>query len=47
MELTGKVDANGIEVSKASMVRTYNVNMGGIDRVDQQLHNLRILPQVV
>ena len=43
MEETGKKDRNGIEVMKPAMIRSYNMFMGGVDRVDQQLHGLRTI----
>lgn len=40
---TGKKDRKGNPVMKAGLVMAYNQNMGGIDRVDQQLHGVHIL----
>ena len=31
------------QVLKPTMITSYNQHMGGVDRVDQQLHNLRTL----
>ena len=31
----------GVEVMKPTTVKVYNHGMGGVDNVDQQLHNLR------
>ena len=30
-------------IMKSSLIKRYNQHMGGVDRVDQQLHNLKIL----
>ena len=40
---TGKKDRKGNPVMKAGLVMAYNQNMGGTDRVDQQLHGVHIL----
>ncbi|XP_065681354.1 piggyBac transposable element-derived protein 4-like [Hydra vulgaris] len=40
---TGKTYANDSAIYKPSIVRSYNSHMGGVDRVDQQLHSLRTL----
>ena len=42
---TGKTYANDSVIYKPSVVRSYNSHMGGVDRVDQQLHSLRTLHQ--
>ena len=38
MESTGKEDKDGNPINKPSMILEYNHQMGGVDRVDQQLH---------
>ena len=41
-----KVDAfhnQQLDVYKPASIKAYNVHMGGVDRVDQQLHNLQCL----
>ena len=43
MEETGKKDRNGIEVMKPAMIRSYNMFMGGVDQVDQQLLGLHTI----
>ena len=40
---TGKVDRDGNHIMKQSMVRSYNTHMGGVDRVNQQLHGIQAL----
>ena len=40
---TGKTYANDPVIYKPSVVQSYNSNIGGVDRVDQQLHSLRTL----
>ena len=36
----GGNDADGNLLQKPSLIRDYNLHMGGVDRVDQQLHNV-------
>ena len=43
MNATGKNDREGNAVHKPTMIRAYNVHMGGVDRVDQQLHSIFFL----
>ena len=43
MEDTGKEDREGNPVLKPGIVKSYNSHMGGVDRVDQQLHNIQSL----
>ena len=38
MILTGKTDNAGNPEKKPGLIRAYNQHMGGVDRVDQQLH---------
>ena len=40
---TGKSNDEGNPVMKPTMVSSYNTHMGGVDRVDQQLHNIQSL----
>ncbi|XP_065650310.1 piggyBac transposable element-derived protein 4-like [Hydra vulgaris] len=40
---TGKSDKNGNIILKPSMVKSYNEHMGGVDRVDHQLHGIQVL----
>ena len=40
---TGKNDRNGAAIVKPGLVTAYNKHMGGVDRVDQQLHGIQIL----
>ena len=40
---TGKSNHEGNLVMKPTMVSSYNTNMGGVDHVDQQLHNIQSL----
>ena len=37
---TGKTDADGNAVRKPTLIREYDLHMGGVDHVDQQLHNV-------
>ena len=43
MNATGKNDREGTAVHKPTMIRAYNLHMGGVDRVDQQLHSIHLL----
>jgi len=43
---TGKTDADGIAVRKPDLIKEYNLHMGGVDRVDQQLHNVSPIRKV-
>ena len=36
-----KTDKDGNHVIKPSMIKSYNIHMGGVDRVDQQLHGIQ------
>ena len=40
---TGKKDRDDNTIFKPSMVKDYNSHMGGVDKVDQQLHGLHTL----
>ena len=40
---TSKVDGQGNIVKKPGAIVCYNANMGGIDRMDQQLHGIQML----
>ena len=40
---TGKTDKDCIPIIKPSMISAYNRHMGGVDRVDQQLHSVQAL----
>ena len=40
---TGKSDREGNPIIKPVIVSSYNTHMGGVDRVDQQLHNIQSL----
>ena len=40
---TGKVDSDENHIMKPAIVRSYNVHMGGVDHVDQQLHGIQAL----
>ena len=40
---TFKVDGEGNIVSKPEAIVYYNINMGGVDRMDQQLHGIQVL----
>ena len=40
---TGKVDRDKNHIMKPAMVQSYNVHMGSMDRVDQQLHGIHTL----
>ena len=40
---TGKTDRNDVPIVKPSAIRSYNLHMGGVDRVDQQLHGIQSL----
>ena len=35
---TGKIDRDENHIMKPAMVWSYNVHMGGVDHVDQQIH---------
>ena len=37
---TWKTDADGNAVRKPALIREYNLHMGDVDHVDQQLHNV-------
>ena len=37
---TGKTDVDGNAVRKPTLIREYNLHMGGVDRVHQHLHNV-------
>ena len=43
---TGKTDADGNAARKPALIREYNLHMGGVDPVDQQLHNVSPLRKV-
>ena len=43
---TGKTDADGNAARKPALIREYNLHMGGVDSVDQQLHNVSPLRKV-
>ena len=43
---TGKTDADRNAVRKPTLIREYNLHMGGADRVDQQLHHVSPLRKV-
>ena len=43
MEDTSKVDRDENHIMKPAMVRSYNVHMGGVNHVDQQLHGVQAL----
>ena len=40
---TGKTDKSGNSIIKLSIIKHYNTHMGGVDRVDQQLHGIQVL----
>ena len=40
---TGKADKDGNRIIKPAIIKAYNQHMGGVDRVDQQLHNVQAL----
>lgn len=40
---TAKRNSDGSKVMKPSMITDYNIHMGGVDKVDQQLHGLHTL----
>jgi hypothetical protein len=40
---TGKTDNDGYPIIKPAMIKAYNQHMGGVDRVDQQLHTVQAL----
>ena len=40
---TGKSNREGNQVMKPTMVSSYNTHMGGVDRIDQQLHSIQSL----
>lgn len=40
---TSKVDGQGNIVRKPEAIVYYNTNMGGVDRMDQQLHGIQVL----
>ena len=40
---TSKVDGQGNIVRKPKAIVYYNTNMGGVDRMDQQLHGIQVL----
>ena len=42
---TGKNNKDGNCIIKPAIVRSYNQHVGGVDRVDQQLHGINILPK--
>ena len=41
--LTGKIDNAGNTPKKIALIRPYNQHMGGVHRVDQQLHAIHVL----
>ena len=43
MILTGKTDNTGNPEKNPALIRAYNQHMGGVDRVDQQLHAIHVL----
>ena len=43
MEPTGKLSTDGNNIMKPQSIRSYNSQMGGVDRVDQQLHSINVL----
>ena len=40
---TSKVEGQGNIVRKPEAIVYYNTNMGGVDRMDQQLHGIQLL----
>ena len=40
---TSKVDRQGNIVKKPDAIVNYNTNMGGVHRMDQQLHGIQVL----
>ena len=40
---TGKSNREGNQVMKPTMASSYNTHMGGVDRIDQQLHSIQSL----
>ena len=40
---TSKVDGQGNIFKKPKAIVCYNTNMGGVDRMDQQLHGIQVL----
>ena len=40
---TSKVDGQGNIVRKPEAIVYYNTNMGDVDRMDQQLHDIQVL----
>ena len=38
---TGKTDKDGNPIIKPALIKAYNHHMGGVDRVDQQLHSMQ------
>ena len=43
---TSKVNRQGNIVWKPESIVYYNTNMGGIDRMDQQLHGIQVLRKI-
>ena len=43
MAETGKSNREGNQVMKPTMVSSYNTHMGGVHRIDQQLHSIQSL----
>ena len=37
---TGQKDRDGNDITKPAIVHEYNLHMGGLDRIDQQLHDI-------
>lgn len=40
---TGKINKDGNAIKKSTLTRDYNLHMGSVDRVDQQLHSINTL----
>lgn len=40
---TGKTDKDGTQIIKPAMISAYNHHMGGVDRLNQQLHSIQAL----
>ena len=39
--IPGKTDKDGNPIIKPALIKAYNHHMGGVDRVDQQLHSMQ------
>ncbi|XP_057310011.1 piggyBac transposable element-derived protein 4-like [Hydractinia symbiolongicarpus] len=43
MSETGQANKDGVAIRRPTMIKSYNSHMGGVDMVDQQLHNIDVL----